>query len=262
MEQKWKILSSAAGAGASATSFVEEEEEKEKSRWKPAPCVLLSKSSSSSVRARLDPKEGKRRQKIYKSEEENANRCTMQNADPGQNVAREPHTEGGGWRRIFFLFFFLSVAQPDQKTHTCQSERWCSTAAPLSGIEMQSNKWRSSDARTHEATSRVLLSTALRLRHQQDDWIWQIFRTVAVTLKLVAFFNGMGFLFLFLSSFILRLFWNVAPMCRVRPHQRVAVFSKAIVRATFCPSVLKKGGLQPLLPGLQKDAETSHDISR
>lgn len=63
MEQKWKILSSAAGAGASATSFVEEEEEKEKSRWKPAPCVLLSKSSSSSVRARLDPKEGKRRQK-------------------------------------------------------------------------------------------------------------------------------------------------------------------------------------------------------
>lgn len=100
-----EILSSAAGDGASATSFVEEEEKKEKSRWKPAPCVLLSKSSSSSVRARLDPKERKRRQKIYKSEDENANRCTMQNADPGQNLAREPHTEGagGGRRRIFFF---------------------------------------------------------------------------------------------------------------------------------------------------------------
>lgn len=113
MEQKWKILSSAAGDGASATSFVEEEEEKEKSRWKPAPCVLLSKSSSSSVRARLDPKERKRRK--YKSEEENANRCTMQNADPGQNLAREPHTEGGGWRRIFFFSSSFLWRSPTKK---------------------------------------------------------------------------------------------------------------------------------------------------
>lgn len=180
----------------------------------------------------------------------------------GSRTQKEQEEEGEGFFSFLF-FFFLSVAQPDQKTHTCQSERWCSTAAPLSGIEMQSNKWRSSDARTHEATSRVLLSTALRLRHQQDDWIWQIFRTVAITLKVVAFFNGMGFLFLFLASFLLRLFLERGPpMCRVWPHQRVAVFSKAIVRATFCPSVLPKGGLPPLSPGLQKDAETSHDISR
>lgn len=118
-------------------------------------------------------------------------------AEPGEGAAhkRSRRRKEGGF--FLFFFFFLSVAQPDQNTHTCQSERWRSTAAPLSGIEMQSNKWRSSDARTHEATSRVLLGTALRLRHQQDDWIWQIFRPVAITLKLVGFCNGVDFLFSF-----------------------------------------------------------------
>lgn len=72
-----------------------------------------------------------------------------------------------------------------------------------------------------------------------------------------------GFSFSFSSVFSSSSFFGTwPPMCLVWPHQRVAVFSKAIVRATFCPSVLPKGGLPPLSPGLQKDAETSHDISR
>lgn len=117
-------------------------------------CFPRAAAAAASALGWIQKKEKEDKKNIYKSEEENANRCTMQNADPGQNLAREPHTEGagGGRRRIFF--FFLSVAQPDQKTHTCQSERWCSTAAPLSGIEMQSNKWRSRDARTHARSNK------------------------------------------------------------------------------------------------------------
>lgn len=66
----------------------------------------------------------------------------------GSRTQKEQEEEGEGFSSSSSFLW----RSPTKKTHTCQSERWCSTAAPLSGIEMQSNKWRSSDARTHART--------------------------------------------------------------------------------------------------------------
>lgn len=261
MEQKWKSSVPPLVMELGQHYLLRRRKREERSWWKTAPCVLLSKSSSSSsscVRDRLDPKEN--RQKINKSVEENANRCTMQNADPRKNLVKEPHTGGAaaeGARVVMIMCFPPFMwRNPTKKPNANQSGGVALLLLSSGSRCNQTNGGRATRTRSNKPRFALHRSaTAPPAGRLEMDNV----PSNGDSIEIVGGSHRGGFSFPFSFSFVfLILVQMICPtLCRARPCQRVAVFSKATAWVAFCLRVLPKGCL-PSTSRFQKDAKTSN----